>query len=269
MTETIEEPIEEPAGHGAPAPAADTPPDAPPDVQLAIQAEALLAEGRLAEGQKMAGDSQLAWAYTYLLRIVGIVAVLLPPVLVFGNMIPEGIDVEGSISAYYYTRLGGVFVGALCAIGVFLVSYQYRVTKKEFASDNRLSTFAGLFGIGVALLPTTRHASTATGWEKTVGTVHLTFAGLFLVLLCYLCLFRFTRTDLKAGMTPEKTRRNVAYLICGAVMALAIVAVPVANVLHLNDSWPSLLVFETIAVEAFGAAWLIKGFRPPLWADRS
>jgi len=268
MTDTIEEPIDGPVDHGAPAPAPAPAPDAPPDVQLADQAEALLAQGRLAEGQKLAGDSQLAWAYMHLLRIVGIVAVLLPPVLVFGNMVPEGIEVEGSISAYYYTRLGGVFVGALCAIAVFLVSYQYRVTKQEFASDNRLSTLAGLCGIGVALLPTTRHASTATGWEKTIGTVHLTFAGLFLALLCYLCLFRFTRTDPSAGMTPEKARRNVAYLACGAVMLLAIVAVPVVNLFHVNDSWPSLLVFETVAVEAFGTAWLIKGFRPPLWADR-
>jgi hypothetical protein len=258
MTDTIEGP----ASHGAP------PADAPPDVQLAHEATALLAEGRLAEGQKLAGASELAWAYTYLLRIVGIVAVLLPPVLVFGNMVPEGIEVEGSISAYYYTRLGGVFVGALCAIAVFLVSYQYRVTKREFVSDNRVSTLAGVCGVGVALVPTTGNAATASGWEKTIGTAHLAFAGLFLVLLCYLCLARFTRTDPNAGMTTEKKRRNVAFLICGGVMACALVGVPLANALDWNDSWPALLVFETIAVEAFGAAWLIKGFRPPLWGDR-
>ena len=117
----------------------------------------------------------------------------------------------------------------------------------------------------MALLPTTRHAATATTGEKRVGGIHLILRGPgFLLLLCYLCVFRFTRTDQCTEMTTGKKRRNVAFLICGGVMAIALVAVPVANTFHWNDSWPALLVLETIAVEAFGAAWLIKGFRPSL-----
>lgn len=32
--------------------------------------------------------------------------------------------IESSISAYYYTKVGNVFTGALCVIGIFLLAYR-------------------------------------------------------------------------------------------------------------------------------------------------
>ncbi|MGH9234535.1 MAG: hypothetical protein ACRD0R_14495 [Acidimicrobiales bacterium] len=34
-------------------------------------------------------------------------------------MIFDEVGLKGSISAYYHTRMGGVFVGVLCALAVF------------------------------------------------------------------------------------------------------------------------------------------------------
>ena len=38
---------------------------------------------------------------------------------VFEAVTHESLDIKSSINSYYYTRIGNVFVGLLCAIGVF------------------------------------------------------------------------------------------------------------------------------------------------------
>jgi hypothetical protein len=39
-------------------------------------------------------------------------------------------------------------------------------------------------------------------------------------------------------------------------------------VLHPPGSWHALFWLESVGVVAFGISWLVKGFAPPLWADR-
>src|SRR5947209_1663685 len=82
-------------------------------------------ERLFADGLAKAHDSELAAAYTYLQLAVGIIAVLLPGSLVLGHYLFGG-KLLGSISAYYYTHMGNVFVGSLCALAVFFLSYNYR-----------------------------------------------------------------------------------------------------------------------------------------------
>src|SRR3954453_2754029 len=67
-------------------------------------------ETKLEEAQELAGDSALAAAYTHLQQIVGVIAVALPFVLIIGNRALTGDELESSISAYYHTPMGGVFV---------------------------------------------------------------------------------------------------------------------------------------------------------------
>ena len=82
--------------------------------------------GAVAEAVDKAGDSTLAAAYTYLQRAVGVLAVLLVPVLVVGHRLADHEWVRDSISSYYYTHMGNVFVGVLAARAVFFLSYNYR-----------------------------------------------------------------------------------------------------------------------------------------------
>ncbi len=221
----------------------------------------------LRQAQTLAGQSELATAYTHLQQVVGIIAFLLPFVLAIGNMFFNGIELRGSISAYYYTPMGGVFVGALCALAVFLLSYNYRPLPK-FRLDNILSTLASIVTLGVALFPTTSDSPTASGSEKVMATLHLVCACALFVLLAYFSLFLFTQTASGVVVTPEKARRNQIYRVCGAVIVATIALVVVSNIVDPPSSWHSLFWLESVGVVAFGISWLVKGFAPPIWADR-
>jgi hypothetical protein len=63
-------------------------------------------------------------SYVFTRFAIGLLGVLLPLVLVFLEpALFDGLPApRGSLSAYYYSGLREVFVGGLCAIGVFLLS---------------------------------------------------------------------------------------------------------------------------------------------------
>ena len=80
-------------------------------------------------------------SYMTLRKSVGCLGIALPFVLAFGLMFDRYLAlerwqwfVEPSISAYYHTDMRNIFVGILCAIGVFLFSYR-PYTGKEFDRD--------------------------------------------------------------------------------------------------------------------------------------
>jgi hypothetical protein len=211
----------------------------------------------LASAQELAGLSALAEAYQYLQRVVGIIAVSLPPVVALGNLAFGG-EMKGSISAYYYTRMGNVFVGSLCALAVFFLSYNYKPLP-GFELDHLLARFASAAAVGVALFPTTSDAANASGGEKTVAVVHLICAGTLFLLLAFFSLFLFTKSDESKPMSDQKRRRNLVYRTCGIIITAAIVLVGVSNIVTPPSSLHSLFWLETIAVIAFGVSWLVKG----------
>ena len=86
--------------------------------------------------------------------VVGALGIALPFVLV----LIDGVWFDGdpfprsSLSAYYYSGVRELFVGALCATGVFLITY--KVAERNL--DNTLSVLAGLAVLVVAVFPTSR-----------------------------------------------------------------------------------------------------------------
>jgi hypothetical protein len=186
-------------------------------------------------------------------RAIGVIGIGLPFLLAIGGTLLEGLALESSISAYYYTVMGGVFVGSLCAQGVFLVAYRYR------RRDAVLSTAAGVLVIAVALLPTAPAEPTPS--QAMIGVVHLLCAGGFYLLLAYFCLFLFTRTH-KDGTppTPRKILRNRVYRSCGAGVLVGVAGAGLAGLGGGSAGlWQPVFWFETLAGIAFGTAWLIKG----------
>src|SRR5689334_5098109 len=78
-------------------------------------------------------------SYLTLRKIVGLLGVFLPAVLAVGNMLMRGgWYMQPSISDYYYTEMRDVFVGMLCAVALFLLSY-----KGYDSRDRNASLFAG------------------------------------------------------------------------------------------------------------------------------
>ena len=154
-------------------------------------------------------DNTLVLSYLDLRKSVGTIGVLLPFVVSLGKMLLDGPGILDSISSYYYSVMGNVFVGSMCAIGVFLWSY-----KGYDWRDDVAGTIAAICAIGVALFPTTPDTD-ATVQQDFIGNIHLILAGLFFLTLAYfaLVLFRETRPD--RPPTRMKLIRNKVYTVCG------------------------------------------------------
>ena len=112
-------------------------------------------------------------SYAELRRAIGILGTLLPFVLSIAACVIFGTGIHSSLSRYYYTEMGDVFVGTLCAIGVFL--YSYKGYPGKGLSDNVVGNVAGVSAIGVALFATDPSGSADIPATFT-GTVHVLFA---------------------------------------------------------------------------------------------
>ena len=200
-------------------------------------------------------QESLVLSYLSLRKAVGIIGVTLPFVLAFGNMILNGPGIEHSISYYYYTNMGNVFVGSLCAIGVFLLS------TRGYDRRDRIAGYLGcIFAAGVAIFPTTPMGD-ATANQKIIGALHGTSAALLFLTLAFFCFVLFTQTD-KTIPTRRKVQRNRVYRICGSIILACILLIVVVKLPAVKTAveWlKPVFWLESLAVITFGVAWLTKG----------
>jgi hypothetical protein len=203
-------------------------------------------------------ESSLVFSYLSLRKGIGFLGISLPFVLSLGALVIFHTGIQESISSYYYTGMRDVFVGTLCAIGVFLFSYKGYESKDDVAGD-----LACAFAVGVALFPTapTGNVSTLAG---IIGIVHLVFAASFFLTLAYFSLFLFTKTDPKKIPSAEKLHRNKIYKICGYTMLICILLMMINTLLP--EKWKVSLIscdpiywLESLAIIVFGISWLVKG----------
>lgn len=190
------------------------------------------------------------YSYLALRRAVGWIGILLPFVLMAGDLIIFGDrTIRRNISLYYHSGMRDVFVGALCAIALFL--FFYRGYNKW---DNITASLAGLFALGIAFFPTNK-----TGSADFIAWIHFICAGLFFVILACISLFLFTRKD--DNPTRRKLTRNKIYIICGIVMLAALAALLLYFLFFDKTHQESTFIFwsETVALIAFGTSWLTKG----------
>ncbi|MHB1592625.1 MAG: hypothetical protein ACYCO9_11355 [Streptosporangiaceae bacterium] len=213
-------------------------------------------------------------------KAIGWIGVLLPIALIVGQVIFFSRVIPGSVSDYYYTHMRNFFVGSLCAIGVFLLSYE-----GYDDWDERITGLAGLGAIGTAFSPTTPPAAQVlTIGQQVVGDLHIVFAALTFTALAVMS-FRFTKTypeaasgsrglvwrildvlgltgtPAGAALTPVKLTRNRIYRICGvsivASLALAVLSLLLPH--SIQNAVPFVYIFESTAIIAFGLSWLVKG----------
>ena len=130
------------------------------------------------------GEERPIASYYTLRKVVGVLGVALPPVLWLGvSWQTQSLVPLKSISDYYGTCMGGVFVGVLFTIGWFLFSYRGHETMDDVVGD-----VACLCAFGVALFP---------GTKTETDVVHFVFAfGMFAMLAVFcLCVFRKTNEE--------------------------------------------------------------------------
>ena len=200
-------------------------------------------------------SDQRVISYLTLRKAIGLIGTLLPVVLAGVYMLlASKIIFQASISAYYYTSMRNVLVGALCAIGVFLFAY-----RGYGWQDNLCTNAAGVFAVGVAFCPTTPPDPSPTA--TVLGYLHLAFAGLLFAMLAIIALFLFTKTDHKGARPAKKRKRDIVYHVCGWVIVACLLLVPV-EAFVLGEAvarYQPLFWLEAAAIVAFGVAWLVKG----------
>jgi hypothetical protein len=222
-------------------------------------------------------NDHLLISYLTLRKTIGWLGVLLPVVLFFGNyIISFTTDYENgcnpfksSISHYYYTRMGEIFTGTLCAVSLFLFTYNGHPKHEgeKGLSDRFLSLIAALFALGVVIFPTSSEGaplcSLRTFYSNDlIGGIHFTMAALFFVTLAYMAYFNFTKTH--GDITPEKLKRNKIYRICAIAMVASLLIIPIYQLwIEGEFSWLDAIhptfCLEATALLAFGFSWLTKG----------
>lgn len=206
-------------------------------------------------------------SYYAMRRVVGVLALALPfalpagatliSILGPGHALPHPL-LERSISDYYYTPVSPIYVGSLCVIAAFLMC-----SRGYDRIDEMLGYLAGFCALGVALFPSENpYLARYSRLQIEIGYVHTAFAALMFLAIAVFCLFLFPRTAPHARLTRRKRRRNHIYATCGGVIVACIV-VMVTITAQSVAFWPSpahsLLGCESLAMIAFGVAWLTKG----------
>lgn len=206
-------------------------------------------------------------SYHVLRRIVGIIALALPFALTGGailvsllgpgHRLPEPLF-QRTLSDYFYTPVGTLYVGSVAGIAMFLIS-----SRGYDRTDEIAGYLAGIFALGVVLFPSEDPRATHySRLEIQIGYVHTAFAALMFLAIAYFCLFLFRRTSAERGITRRKQHRNRIYAASGVVI-LVCTAVMVVRTIVGEDPRPGpdhlFLVSESLALIAFGVAWLTKG----------
>ena len=209
-------------------------------------------------------------SYLFMRTMIGALGVGLPVVLVLGDLALSGRGPGGrtSLSAYYWSGGRDVFVGTLCAVAVFLVTYKV----VEANLDNTLSTVAGVAALGVALFPTSRPVGVldpltplqAHLGETAVARAHAGCAVVFIGSLAVLSACFAVRE----GCRPDRRRAHGSarcsagfwrtyHLACSGVIVAAVAGLGISVVLG-GPAW-SPAATEVASIWAFGASWLAKG----------
>ncbi len=198
----------------------------------------------------------LVISYLGLRKALGVIGTALPFVLALGKILLFGPGIQTSISAYYHTGMRDVFVGAICALAAFLISYKGYERKDDLAGH-----LAGASAITLSLFPVAPDG-TASFEAKIVGAIHVVAAGLFFLTLAYFSLVLFRKTHPNRPPTPRKLMRNRVYTVCGYIILVSIgliVAVYPFRTEGAIGSVKPIFWLEALAVVAFGVSWLTKG----------
>ncbi len=209
-------------------------------------------------------------SYLILRQLIGILGIALPFALIVGNrLLGNEYWFQSSISHYYYSYMHIAFVAVLIVLGLVLISYR----EKTNPLANSVSTFAGIFALGVATFPTsycgfmgTEYIDT-TYWQGWFRYIHFGSALFLFVCFAVFCFKIFQKSD--EGVTPKnfdpkKLLRNKIYSFCGwgIVISIALIASGfIYEQCYEANTYTtySTFVFETTALLFFGNSWLLKG----------
>ena len=189
-------------------------------------------------------------------RGMALLAAAFPAAFLASSFLFGRTEFQTSISAYYWTLdlERNVFVGVLCAVGVFLLLY-----KGYTLLEDRVLDVAGICAAGVAFFPMDQSGDCAASGIS----LHGAFAVTFFACIFFICIF-MSRHSL--GDIADRRRRATfrrAYWLCSGTMIGSIVLavlsrlLPEQSVQMLCEN-SAIFWFEAVGVWAFSAFWYIK-----------
>ncbi|MGR3320500.1 MAG: hypothetical protein ACU0DK_01045 [Pseudooceanicola sp.] len=198
--------------------------------------------------------------------MLGALGLALPVLLLVTGWLSDG-KILPSMSDYYHALQRDIFVGALTAIGLFLVAYKgHGPSGRERLSDNFVTNLAGAGAIAIALFPNeVAEPEVITLTQAAFGIRpsvigHYLAAQVFLFSLAYMCIGRFART-------ASPARRRIYFACGGTIIAMGVIATIAAWFRAKGSDAAQAFVLdrsvvfwcEAVGVWAFGVAWLTKG----------
>lgn len=210
--------------------------------------------------------NQLVQSYESQRRCIGLMGFLLPAALI-GWSIGFQQGMRNSISAYYYTAMGSIMVGTLCAIAVFLWSYKGYLPLPDERITDRATARTGAIGAALTVMAP---IIPPPGWPQTVlqqifgntasEALHWIGAALFFGALSVFCLILFVRGD---ASKPRKQRQNAVYRACGVIILFSMAAIVLLKLIpglgRALAPYHPVFWLEALAIVAFANSWLIKG----------
>lgn len=195
---------------------------------------------------------------------IGVLGISLPIALLILSLLPVfKTTIQDSISSYYYTNLRELFTGVLCAVGLFLIRYKGTKNPNIWKNDSLLTNIAGVMAFGIALFPTNpddcsqKIYSLIPDCSKIFGIIHYLFAAILFIILAIISINIFTIGQKENINIPvSMINENKIYKICGYLILCFIILIPLFAVLKFSYT---TLIFEALALIAFGISWLIKG----------
>ena len=202
-------------------------------------------------------------------KIIGCLGILLPFILVFSAWAFNCIAVQESISAYYHTVVQHFFSWIVIIIGIFFLAYP---VLDGYEADSKPFKIAGIFALLVAFFPTNIESfsdctinSSTFGNYKITGWIHIISAASFFLILSYICIFLFTKSNKTIEeMSNDKKNSNRFYQLSGWAILVCIILIAIYE-FWAQNKFPSLkdlkptFILESIALLFFGLAYLIKG----------
>ncbi|MDO5613243.1 MAG: hypothetical protein Q4G14_08380 [Paracoccus sp. (in: a-proteobacteria)] len=230
------------------------------------------AEQALHDQQK--ADNDLVLSFRSVRRAVGLLGFFLPLALFLYSVSHRQAPLP-TMSDYHYSPVGVIFTGTLCAIAVFLWSYQgFRRLKDQFFSDLVVARVASVGALGTAWIPAVPRfelplcdlaalpANCSFAQQvltpALAGRAHVLFAAMFFAALVVFCLILFTRGP---DDTVERRASKLIYRICGAVIVLAMLAIALlwGTRAASGSLWQPVFWAEALACFAFATSWAVKG----------
>lgn len=213
-------------------------------------------------GDREKSNNELVVSFLAVRRFIGVVGVAVPLLLILYSLTAAGGRLAPSISDYFHTGGREIMVGGLCAVAVFLLSYQGFQDDPRRPSDRAVARTAAIAAFGVAFFPNKLAAGEACSWLQCLlgdatKYVHYLSAIVFFAALAVFCLVNFRRAGIGQAPDPDKRERNAIFLLCGIGLVISLAAIIAGSVLNFGGSF--VFWSESIGVWIFAISWLFKG----------